>query len=460
MRISTRRILCLALALITVFSAAAISAGAKVTSNFPNTTPKQISISGAVSGKQGTDSANLGIVQNIKAQSYYTDKISLSWSALDGAMGYNVYYKSLDTAGAKLALLTSTKSTSVTMNNLTAGSKWEFEICGYTIVNGVVCEGETTVYQTGTKPEDVPGMWLTRASQHIWFRWTRVSKADGYYIYRKDSSSGFKKIKDFTASDTEFEDTGSSVGNTYTYRVEAYINVGGQTLTGGYNELIAVDGLCAPGNRGSMSMISKAYLRWSENDYADGYEIQHSSDQKTYTTLVSTYKTFYNTPRFNNGTHYFRIIPYAVRNGKKVYGTYTKMSLYISDTAYGEYVGTTYVAICIESQYMWYYKNNNLVVSTSVVTGNYNSMDTPKGYHSVQSKASPCTLVGDGYVSYVDYWIAFIGSGYGIHDASWRSEFGGEIYKGNGSHGCVNTPYNAVQTIYNNISVGTPVIVY
>ena len=242
--------------------------------------------------------------------------------------------------------------------------------------------------------------------------------------------------------------------------MEAYINVGGQTLTGGYNELIAVDGLCAPGNRGSMSMISKAYLRWSENDYADGYEIQHSSDQKTYTTLVSTYKTFYNTPRFNNGTHYFRIIPYAVRNGKKVYGTYTKMSLYISDTAYGEYVGTTYVAICIESQYMWYYKNNNLVVSTSVVTGNYNSMDTPKGYHSVQSKASPCTLVGDGYVSYVDYWIAFIGSGYGIHDASWRSEFGGEIYKGNGSHGCVNTPYNAVQTIYNNISVGTPVIVY
>ena len=80
-----------------------------------------------------------------------------------------------------------------------------------------------------------------------------------------------------------------------------------------------------------------------------------------------------------------------------------------------------------------------------------------------QSKLNTSAIEMKGlrdYVSYVDYWMAFIGTSYGIHDASWRSEFGNPIYKGNGSHGCVNTPYSAVQTIYNNIPSGTPVIIY
>jgi lipoprotein-anchoring transpeptidase ErfK/SrfK len=49
----------------------------------------------------------------------------------------------------------------------------------------------------------------------------------------------------------------------------------------------------------------------------------------------------------------------------------------------------------------------------------------------------------------------------GIHDAdNWRSSYGGSIYLTNGSHGCVNTPRNKVKTIYENVEIGTPVIVY
>ncbi len=36
----------------------------------------------------------------------------------------------------------------------------------------------------------------------------------------------------------------------------------------------------------------------------------------------------------------------------------------------------------------------------------------------------------------------------------------GDIYKTNGSHGCINTPLEAAKTIYETVSVGTPVIVY
>ena len=43
--------------------------------------------------------------------------------------------------------------------------------------------------------------------------------------------------------------------------------------------------------------------------------------------------------------------------------------------------------------------------------------------------------------------------GIGLHDASWRSEFGSDIYLYNGSHGCVNLPYDAAKIIYENTVV-------
>ena len=59
----------------------------------------------------------------------------------------------------------------------------------------------------------------------------------------------------------------------------------------------------------------------------------------------------------------------------------------------------------------------------------------------------------------VKYWMPFNG-GQGLHDAWWRSEFGGSIYKNNGSHGCVNMPPKAAKKLFENASTGDIVIVY
>ena len=47
-----------------------------------------------------------------------------------------------------------------------------------------------------------------------------------------------------------------------------------------------------------------------------------------------------------------------------------------------------------------------------------------------------------------------------MHDANWRSSFGGTIYKTSGSHGCINLPPAVAKTIYENISQGMPVLCY
>ncbi|MDD2957239.1 MAG: peptidoglycan binding domain-containing protein [Lachnospiraceae bacterium] len=124
-------------------------------------------------------------------------------------------------------------------------------------------------------------------------------------------------------------------------------------------------------------------------------------------------------------------------------------------------IGGTYVEICISQQEMWCYQDGYLVVDTPVVTGNPNKNNgTPSGgVWAIDAKMQDYTLRGEGYAAPVSYWMPFNGN-VGIHDLQTRYYFGGSIYLSNGSHGCVNTPYNEAQTIYSIVSIGTPVIVY
>lgn len=124
-------------------------------------------------------------------------------------------------------------------------------------------------------------------------------------------------------------------------------------------------------------------------------------------------------------------------------------------------LGDTYVEVDLGSQHMWYYKDGKILVSTPVVTGNTTTGNgTPTGVYYILYKTTNYTLTGQGYASDVDYWLPFTQMGVGIHDSSWRSSYGGSIYTYDGSHGCVNTPYNAVKTIYNNIESTYPVVVH
>ena len=139
-----------------------------------------------------------------------------------------------------------------------------------------------------------------------------------------------------------------------------------------------------------------------------------------------------------------------------VSGTRTAPYSAKSDKPYGG----NYVEVSLSSQKLWLYKNGELIVSTSLVSGSVaEGHRTPTGVYSIYSKQTDRYLTGADYRSFVHYWMPFLG-GYGLHDASWRSSFGGDIYYYDGSHGCVNLPSSAAKKIYNNVSVGTKVILY
>ena len=123
--------------------------------------------------------------------------------------------------------------------------------------------------------------------------------------------------------------------------------------------------------------------------------------------------------------------------------------------------GGSYVEIDLGSQMLWAYRNGELLISSPIVSGCVNVGNaTPTGVYYIAGKSTNTYLVGPGYRSYVNYWMPFNGN-IGLHDADgWRGAYGGSIYLYDGSHGCVNTPVSAVRAIYNNLPIGTAVILY
>lgn len=123
-------------------------------------------------------------------------------------------------------------------------------------------------------------------------------------------------------------------------------------------------------------------------------------------------------------------------------------------------IGSTYIEIDMGQQMMYYYENGEIVLETPVVTGNTGRrMGTPARVCYVYNKQRNRVLRGPGYASPVKYWMPVNGN-IGIHDASWRKEFGGEIYKTNGSHGCINTPTEIMAELYEKVEIGTPVVMF
>lgn len=128
----------------------------------------------------------------------------------------------------------------------------------------------------------------------------------------------------------------------------------------------------------------------------------------------------------------------------------------------GEYVtyGGNYCEVDLTNQMVYVYKNGQQVVSSPCVTGCIaKGHGTPTGVYSIFSMDKNRYLKGDGYKSWVNFFVPFNG-GIGFHDASWRSTFGGNIYLYSGSHGCINMPYAQVQKLFANVSMGEKVIVY
>ena len=150
----------------------------------------------------------------------------------------------------------------------------------------------------------------------------------------------------------------------------------------------------------------------------------------------------------------------------------TKKTASAVPDAGGKDWGSRYIDVDLSEQHARFYGDDGSVIwESDFVSGDHTKgMDTPTGVYALNGNRASGNVKLTGaidsktgqpeYISYVDYWMPFIGNSWAFHDAEWRSSFGGSIYQGAGSHGCVNLPPDKASELFGLCQVGDVVVVH
>ena len=216
---------------------------------------------------------------------------------------------------------------------------------------------------------------------------------------------------------------------------------------------------------GQLAYVSGDYVEYTTeyaeptSDYEEyDYEEDLSTDCNKL-VMLTTDSYIYTSPSYENPITYLLTYEFA-----EVYQKTNGFYLANTDGITGYIpvsnvinLSSKIVVVDISDQKLKLYDDNEVFLTSNVVTG---KDETPSdvGLYNIYSKEVSRFLTGPGYSSYVNYWMPYNG-GEGLHDATWRDEFGGDIYTWGGSHGCVNLPLEVAEEIYDNVDVGTQVLV-
>ncbi len=397
-------------------------------------------------------------------------KVNLSWSASSGASGYEIYRMS-DKSGSEYEKITSVKSgsESYTDDGVESGLKYYYQIRPYISKNNNKYYGEFTSAQIIVTLPAVSGLSVpTQNSSSISISWDKIANAAAYTVSRQDEDGNGEYISIATiqgADTTSYTDMGLKTGKLYKYKVEAYAAIDGENY---YSQSAEIEAWTVPDKpeftAEYKSSGKKLSLKWPSAKGAEGYAIYLStSENEDFKEIGTTEENKFEYSIKKDNIYYVRVYAYCTINGEKKYSSCSTVKIECGNVpkVHGYTVGTTYIEISLEKQHMWFYKEGKLIVSTDVVTGYKNAHDTPTGLYYVINKASPARLVGETWDVWVNYWLGVTYDGIGIHDSTWRyGGYGGNIYTYDGSHGCINTPYDEVKKIYDNCEEKTPVVIY
>ena len=116
------------------------------------------------------------------------------------------------------------------------------------------------------------------------------------------------------------------------------------------------------------------------------------------------------------------------------------------------------VVVDLSSQTLKLYDDKDVLLYTRVVTG---KEDTPseKGLYAIYKKVTDTYIVDNGYEHHVNYWIPFHDDE-GFNDAAWRDDFNRDVYHYDGSCGTIDMSLEDAETLYNNVEVGSIVLVH
>ena len=173
--------------------------------------------------------------------SYNSNKVT--WSKVSGASGY-VIYRSTSKDGTYSALKTiaSGNTVSFTDSSLTTGKTYYYKVRAYRTVNGKKVYSSYSSVVSAKPNLKAPSISLSTTSKKATTKWSKITGANGYEVYRATSKDGsYSKVKTITSGSTvSHTDSGLTKGKTYYYKVRAYRTVNGKKVYSSYSSVKSI----------------------------------------------------------------------------------------------------------------------------------------------------------------------------------------------------------------------------
>ena len=184
---------------------------------------------------------------------------------------------------------------------------------------------ETPTPEPTVTPTEKPKMPklenIIPAYNAITFKWSTVSNADGYQVYRKVNSGKWKSVK--TTTGLVYKDKDTKAGYKYSYTVKTYKLIDGKKVYSGYDK----KGLSGKLNTTVSLKIKNntVSVSWKKTNGASGYYIYRATSKKgkySKIKIITSGKTLkYTDKKVKKGkTYYYKVVPFRKISGKAVKG--------------------------------------------------------------------------------------------------------------------------------------------
>ncbi|WP_052342628.1 immunoglobulin-like domain-containing protein [Bacillus sp. EB01] len=262
----------------------------------------------------------------VKAASASYNSIKISWGAVSGATGYDVYRAASSTG--KYTYVGTTKYASFTNTGLATNSPYYYKVRAYRLVGTVkVYSGYSSTVTAKPVPSVPASVKAASASYNsIKVSWGAVSGATGYAVYRATSSTGTYSYVGTTKA-TSFTNSALTTNKLYYYKIRAYRTVGKINVYSGYSAAVSTKPLPSvpAGFTAARYTSSSIKLTWGKVAGATGYEISRSTTKSgTYKTIKTTSSaSFINTGLAKGKTYYYKVRAYRLVGKTKIYSGWT-----------------------------------------------------------------------------------------------------------------------------------------